>query len=98
MAQKPIWGTLASAPLAASTVPALHANSFSINFSQGITSYFGYGDIWNVNEGVLASWSGSISGFTTYGVTGNVLAVSYVTNRGGESWTFSWTTGCTIVG
>jgi hypothetical protein len=102
MAQTALWGTDASAPLG-TIVGAIKANAFAIDFAQGITSYFGFGDYWMTNHGTIASWSGSIGGFTTSGVTANKLAVEYVTGttgaaRSGESVTFTWKTLCTIIG
>jgi hypothetical protein len=102
MAITPLWGTDASAP-SGTTVNAMKGNAFTIDFAQGITSYFGFGDYWMTNHGTIASWSGSIGGFTTSGVTSNKLAVDFVTGtsgaaRAGESWTFTWKTGCTILG
>lgn len=106
MAISALWGTDATSP-AGTTAPALHANAFNVDFAQGITSWYGYGDHWMVNHGTIASWGGSIAGFTSKnGGAGVYVGPAFVdgttpdssTARAGESWTFTWITNCTISG
>ena len=110
MAITPLWGNDASSPVSTTPgmVAAIHANVFALSFVQPITTWYGFTDNWTTSHGGGASsWSGSIGGFTTSGVTSNALETSMIdsatgggTNhvRSGESWTFTWKTGCTIIG
>ena len=55
------------------------------------------------NHGTIASFAGSLGGFTTKGVTSNSLGVGVVSGtsgaaRSGETWTFTWISGCTVSG
>jgi len=103
MPQTAIYGTQALSP--ANTAWGCKWTAFSCEFAQGVTSYYGFGDIGMTVYGTIFSWSGHLAGFTTHGSSNDVLGTalmeggaSTAVNRVPFSQTFQWATGCTIVG
>lgn len=100
MAHTPLWGDSASVTFF--TGAGCHFNSFSLDISQGTTTFYGYGDDWVRTHGTIAAWSGSAAGFAEQetkpvnGSSTNILAGSSA--RAGASITLTWNTGYTFAG
>lgn len=95
MSTTPLYGPMASVTLSGF---GCHANAFTFAMAQGVTGYFGFGDTWMSNYGTIASWSGTIAGFTTSGSSTDQVVVTPITTRAGVSITLTWNTSTTLAG
>jgi hypothetical protein len=95
MATTPLYGTDASLT---TTSFGCHWNAFTFDVAQGTTGYFGFSDQWMTNHGTIASWSGSLAGFTTHGTANDVPGSAILLTRAGVSQTFTWATSITMAG
>lgn len=101
MSQTPLYGASSGASVTTSGF-GCHANAFTFSMAQGVTGYFGFGDIWMTNYGTIASWSGTIAGFTTQGTSTDTpvaaAGLAPITTRAGVSITLTWATGSFMTG
>ncbi len=95
MAVTPLYGPLASIT---TTAFGCHFHAFTFDMAQGVTGFYGFGDTWMQNYGTIASWSGSMAGFTTSGTSTDAVAVTPITTRAGVSATLTWNTATTVAG
>lgn len=95
MATTPLYGPMGSVT---TTGFGCHFNAFTFAMAQGVTGYFGFGDVWMANYGTIASWSVTAAGFTTSGSSTDQVVATPITTRAGVSTTFTWNTLTTVVG